>query len=224
MNRIQAYLRLDGRHDYRIASINQSSEPGPNTEHAEKVSSDTSDLELHPVRINSDPPNVVEISDGCFGWDPAKEPNLRNVNIQIPRGKLTIITGAVGSGKSTLVKAMMGETPIARGTTRTFFTKAAYCDQTPWITNSTVKSNIIGFSEVDEVFYHRVIHACALEEDLTAFPNGDQETLGSKGTSLSGGQKRRLVGCCQISGLLISLTCTGAGESYILPKFLFSFR
>lgn len=71
--------------------------------------------------------------------------------------------------------------------------KVAFCAQTPWLQNKTIRDNIIGISKYDEGWYHRVVSCCALEEDIAELANGDATNVGSKGVALSGGQKNRLV-------------------------------
>jgi ATP-binding cassette subfamily C (CFTR/MRP) protein 3 len=58
----------------------------------------------------SDPKNSVEIRDGSFSWDrESKEPTLKNLNLEIPKGSLTAIVGIVGSGKSSIISAILGD-------------------------------------------------------------------------------------------------------------------
>lgn len=68
----------------------------------------------------------------------------------------------------------------------------AYCDQTPWHMNGTVRDSIIAFSHVDERWYQKVLQACSLTEDLAQLPKGDLSKIGSKGIVLSGGQSQRV--------------------------------
>lgn len=136
---------------------------------------------------------AITITDGKFGWDTEKEPILRSINIRIPRTKLTMIVGPVGSGKSTLLKGMLGELPLSEGTVELSSLRVAFCDQTPWHMNGTIRESIVGASQFDEKWYKSVIRACALEEDLCQAANGDHSKIGSKGISLSGGQSQRIV-------------------------------
>ena len=135
---------------------------------------------------------IVANSANC-GWDKEKGPLLRNLDFQITRGELTMIIGPVSSGKSTLLKALLHETPLATGFSRLGFRDAAYCAQTPWLTNGTVKENIMGDSHYDPKWYATVVKACALEVDLARFSLGEHTMIGSKGLSLSGGQQMRVV-------------------------------
>jgi len=136
---------------------------------------------------------AVTIMDGKFGWDTEKEPLLRGINIRIARTKLTMIVGPVGSGKSTLLKGMLGELPLSEGTVELSSLRVAFCDQTPWHMNGTIRESIVGASQFDEKWYKSVIRACALEEDLSQAANGDHSKIGSKGITLSGGQSQRIV-------------------------------
>jgi ATP-binding cassette subfamily C (CFTR/MRP) protein 1 len=147
---------------------------------------------------------AIQISQGEFGWTSNTQPVLKNVNLSIPRGKLTLVVGPVGCGKSTLLKAILGEVPHAAGTLTVTSDSVAYCDQTPWIVNSTFKENIVMFSEPDEQFYSTVLASCALRDDLTQLSDGDCSNLGSSGITLSGGQKQRLV---RLNTLLFGLGC-----------------
>ncbi|KAJ5091867.1 hypothetical protein NUU61_006737 [Penicillium alfredii] len=136
--------------------------------------------------------NAVVIQNGTFGWDTEKEPILKDITVTVPRGSFTMLVGPSGCGKSTLLKALLGEVPCAGGKIELASTSIAYCDQTPWHMNGTVKDSIVAMSEFDPKWYASVIQACALEEDLGQFPRGDQTVIGSKGIALSGGQSQRI--------------------------------
>jgi ABC-type bacteriocin/lantibiotic exporter with double-glycine peptidase domain len=137
--------------------------------------------------------NCMTVQNYSVSWDSEKPPILSGLNFEIKRSQVTMIIGPVGCGKSTLLKALLGETPRAPGLIKKAFHDAAYCNQTPWLTNGTVQQNILGVSEMDEAWYDTVIHACALDADLEQFNGGDKSMVGSKGITLSGGQQMRLV-------------------------------
>lgn len=134
---------------------------------------------------------IVAENASC-GWDTEKPTVLQNLNFKIKEGSLTMIVGPVSSGKSTLLKALLGETPVTQGLYRSFMTEVAYCSQTPWLVNGTLKENIIHGAEYDLKWYNKVIQACDLETDLAQLPLGDDTIIGSKGLSLSGGQQQRV--------------------------------
>lgn len=54
--------------------------------------------------------NPIVIENGNFTWgDQNSDPSLMNINLRIPRGSLVAVVGAVGSGKSSLLAALLGE-------------------------------------------------------------------------------------------------------------------
>jgi ATP-binding cassette subfamily C (CFTR/MRP) protein 1 len=134
---------------------------------------------------------IVAENASC-GWDRSKTPTLMNLNFRIKEGSLTMVVGPVSSGKSTLLKALLGETPAARGLQRSSFSEVAYCSQSPWLVNGTLRNNIIHGSGFDSAWYNTVAQACDLETDISAMPLGDETIVGSKGLSLSGGQQQRV--------------------------------
>ncbi|KAL1962947.1 hypothetical protein VTN77DRAFT_9043 [Rasamsonia byssochlamydoides] len=136
-------------------------------------------------------PSCVVLQNASAGWEPDRMA-FSNLNCEIRRSELTMIIGPVGSGKSTLLNAILGETPYGSGTIQVDFAEAAYCAQQPWLTNGTVRQNIIGDSEFDKKWYRKVLSACALETDIQQLPLGDHSKIGSKGTTLSGGQQMRV--------------------------------
>ena len=69
---------------------------------------------------------------------------------------------------------------------------SAYVAQSPWVMNASVKENIIFGHRFDPHFYDRTVKVCALVDDFTTLPDGDQTEVGERGISLSGGQKARL--------------------------------
>ena len=65
---------------------------------------------------SSDTDVALEIKDGSFSWDlEGKEPVLHDINVKIPCGKLTILVGTVGSGKTSILSALLGEMTTVRG-------------------------------------------------------------------------------------------------------------
>uniref|UniRef100_A0A8C5NTU8 ABC-type glutathione-S-conjugate transporter n=1 Tax=Junco hyemalis TaxID=40217 RepID=A0A8C5NTU8_JUNHY len=116
---------------------------------------------------------------------------LCSVTLDITPGSLVAVVGPVGSGKSSLVSAMLGEMENIKGHIN-IQGSLAYVPQQAWIQNATLKDNIIFGSEVDEARYQQVLKACALLPDLELLPAGDQTEIGEKGINLSGGQKQRV--------------------------------
>ncbi|EGZ18265.1 hypothetical protein PHYSODRAFT_501549 [Phytophthora sojae] len=121
----------------------------------------------------------------------APTPTLVNINLTLQPGTLTVVVGAVGSGKSSLVNAILGEMQQVHGT-RTVRGDVAYASQQAWIQNQTVRDNILFGEPFDAEHYFSVITACQLATDFEMLEHGDQTEIGERGINLSGGQKARI--------------------------------
>nr|XP_061805833.1 multidrug resistance-associated protein 1-like [Nerophis lumbriciformis] len=135
--------------------------------------------------------NSISIVDGVFSWSKNEPPTLKMLNVCIPDGSLVAVVGLVGSGKSSLLSALLGEMEKLEGSV-TVKGSVAYVPQQAWIQNSTLKENIIFGQDMSEAWYKRVVAACALQPDIEILPAGDSTEIGEKGVNLSGGQKQRV--------------------------------
>lgn len=133
---------------------------------------------------------AVAINNACFSTDEGNT-LLTNINMRVVQETINMIVGNVGSGKSTLLKAIIGENTPSQGSVKTE-ASVAYCDQVPWLRNTTISKNIIGQSRHDQKWLSTVIRSCALDEDLAQLPQGQETVVGSRGVALSGGQKQRI--------------------------------
>ncbi|WWC63484.1 uncharacterized protein I303_106087 [Kwoniella dejecticola CBS 10117] len=116
---------------------------------------------------------------------------VQNIDLAIPKGSLTAIVGAIGSGKSSLLQGLMGEMRKTEGKV-TFSGSTSLCAQTPWIQNATVRENILFGQPWNEERYWAAIRDACLEPDLELLEDGDGTEIGEKGINLSGGQKQRV--------------------------------
>ncbi|KEQ97882.1 hypothetical protein AUEXF2481DRAFT_63168 [Aureobasidium subglaciale EXF-2481] len=150
-------------------------------------------IEMTPLQ----PPGVRENTVTCANVDVALSTEgpaiLRDITFEAKSGSLTVITGPTGSGKTTLLKTLLGETHLLKGQMSVSSKSTSYCGQIPWMTNTTIKEFIAGpkFPNIDS-WYNLVVYACDLAKDIAGMPDGDDTRLGSKGFSLSGGQRARL--------------------------------
>jgi ATP-binding cassette subfamily C (CFTR/MRP) protein 1 len=178
LGRIQAFLLKENRDDYRILASHSGVSLSMPTERPDQT--------VKPF---------IKIRNGSFGWKKDSDvATIRDINLDIMPGELTLITGPVASGKTTLLEAIVGETRIISGSVElTVPDEIAYCGQDAWLLNQSVRENILAFESYSKDFYEEVIEACQLEEDLRYFPKGDDSIIGSRGISLSGGQKQRVV-------------------------------
>lgn len=136
---------------------------------------------------------AVTVTNGTFLWSrkPEYKIALADVNFTARKGELACIVGRVGSGKSSMLQAILGDLYKSEGHV-VVKGSVAYVAQVPWIMNATVKENILFGCRYDPEFYHATISACALEDDFAVLPEGDSTQVGEKGIALSGGQKARL--------------------------------
>ncbi|KAK3603062.1 hypothetical protein CHS0354_015755 [Potamilus streckersoni] len=160
--------------------------------------------------------DVVLISNGEFSWqerlcDSRPDRNksieigpktteetttqrLMDVNINISVGQFVGVIGKVGSGKSSLLNAILAEMCRVKGHVYLagVMEGFAYASQEPWIQHATVRDNILFGKEFNAKKYEQILEACALKEDLQVFPAGDKTEIGENGVTLSGGQKVRI--------------------------------
>ncbi|CAI7603986.1 unnamed protein product [Penicillium glandicola] len=139
--------------------------------------------------------NVVFIKDATFYYCSGNRPILDRVNLKIQSGSFVVVTGVIGSGKTTLARIILGELSLDSGTISTSSTHMAFCAQTTWLRSGTVRDIIAGGPSAtikDEKWYQKVLHVCDLQYDVTKLPQGDRTLVGSGGISLSGGQRQRV--------------------------------
>ena len=169
-------------------------------------------------------PDSSTIQDGMVGfthatcsWGPADEDHksksqshsfrLIGLNIKFHVGKLNIVAGPTGSGKTSLLMALLGEMTLLKGSVHLPVSNredlladpetglvdgVAYCAQQAWLVNDTIKQNILFASPYDEEKYNMVVEACALGADFAVLSDGDNTLVGDKGIVVSGGQKQRI--------------------------------
>ncbi|ETP52526.1 hypothetical protein F442_02503 [Phytophthora nicotianae P10297] len=117
--------------------------------------------------------------------------SLEYINLHVEAGSLVMVVGTVGSGKSSLLQALLGEMKTARGHVD-INGEIAYVSQEAWIRNATLRDNIVFEGDFDSERYDKVLAASQLSLDLAALPSGDRTEIGERGINLSGGQKARV--------------------------------
>ena len=164
-------------------------------EPAPKTAPDSSSAEEAPSSPAAAPPPTTPSPRAVSApaAPPPTAPTLRDLDLEFVQGKLTMIAGSVGSGKSSLLSALLGEVPATTpGSYVQLQGRVGYFAQTAFILNETVRGNILLGAPMDERRYQQVLFACALLPDLKHLPGGDMTEIGEKGINLSGGQKARV--------------------------------
>ncbi|KAL4479825.1 hypothetical protein ABPG74_020341 [Tetrahymena malaccensis] len=126
-----------------------------------------------------------------------KQFQFKNLQFQIKKGDFVVFYGELGSGKSSILQAILGEMEVKGG-------QQAYqsmveingsislCSQDPWIIQDTVQENILFGQGYDSQRYQQVLRASCLQEDIHYFIDGDKTNIGENGETLSGGQRKRI--------------------------------
>jgi ABC-type transport system involved in cytochrome bd biosynthesis fused ATPase/permease subunit len=116
---------------------------------------------------------------------------LIDIDLHLNSGSLVGIIGPIGSGKSSLLAAILGEMSLVKGTSK-IFGKIAYVSQSPWIFVGTIRDNILFCKDFNKEKYERVLKSCCLLTDLQSFSAGDLTVIGEKAVNLSCGQAARV--------------------------------
>ncbi|XP_065575834.1 ATP-binding cassette sub-family C member 5-like isoform X13 [Artemia franciscana] len=116
---------------------------------------------------------------------------LKQINLAVPKGALVGICGPVGSGKSSLLSAILGQLKLDSGEVGVRGS-IAYVPQQAWIMNATLKENIIFGEKFDPLTYYRVMQCSGLFHDVEILPARENTEIGERGVNLSGGQKQRV--------------------------------
>ena len=119
---------------------------------------------------------------------------LNNINLTVKEGEFICIIGEVGSGKSSLIQAILNNMIIQQKDNTKIIVngKISYVGQEAWIQNNTVQNNILFYQPYDVQKYHKILSLCELNQDLNSLAGGDLTEIGEKGVNLSGGQKARI--------------------------------
>ena len=164
------------------------------------------DAEPPPVATEpperTDPLKVVE-ARGLTVRHGDTDRGVADVDLRVERGSFTVVTGAVGSGKTTLVRALLGLLPLNQGTVSwngrevedpgTFLVpnRVAYAGQVPRLFSESLRENLLLGWPADAEELDRALALAALERDLAEMPEGLDTVVGPRGVRLSGGQVQR---------------------------------
>ncbi|XP_017530904.3 ATP-binding cassette sub-family C member 10 isoform X2 [Manis javanica] len=143
----------------------------------------------------AEPSTVLELHEALFSWDPVGTSQETFIShLEVKKGVLVGIVGKVGCGKSSLLAAVAGELHRLRGRVAVWGLSKGFglATQEPWIQFATIRDNILFGKAFDAQLYKEVLEACALNDDLSILPAGDQTEVGEKGVTLSGGQRARI--------------------------------
>ncbi|KAJ3554167.1 hypothetical protein NP233_g12480 [Leucocoprinus birnbaumii] len=152
---------------------------------------------------NRHPPDAIGFCDATFVWSQDRVSDAQafvlrvDGELQFKQGCINLIIGPTGSGKTSLIMALLGEMHFLPTQPNSWYGLpreygVAYAAQESWVQNDTIRGNILFGASYEEERYKAVLHQCGLERDLELFETGDMTEVGEKGLSLSGGQKARI--------------------------------
>ncbi|MEK4057899.1 ABC transporter ATP-binding protein [Paenibacillus sp. FSL F4-0087] len=172
-------------------------------------------MDFRETYLNEDPPELpneqrdpkeklreLEISNLAYQY-PHSANGIEDISFRVKRGQFLVITGRIGSGKSTLVRTLLGLLPKQEGTIRwngkdvdpaTFLMppRAAYTPQVPRLFSDTLKENIVqGKQGRTEVALAKAIRLAVMDKDIQNLDQGLETSVGPRGVMLSGGQIQR---------------------------------
>lgn len=143
---------------------------------------------------------------------------LSDVSLQVQPGSLALISGPVGCGKTTLLKALLGEIPLQAGFIEAPPTAIGYVDQVAWLQRMSIRDNICQ-NDINAGWYQQVLVACALDQDVASLPEGDRTIIATSSSNISGGQKQRIVSHrIRIGSALLILEFKGFSTRNILSR------
>ncbi|GFE55828.1 ABC transporter family protein [Babesia ovis] len=139
-------------------------------------------------------PYVVQFKDATFGW--STFPVISNITLTLCCNQCTLLMGPPGSGKTSLLNAILGELQLLDGSVSVVPWEVnlpiGYVSEDPWISVGTVRECILFGHAMDQVCYSQVVSAAGLDVDFAAWEHGDQRVLDEGGQNLSTGQRMRI--------------------------------
>jgi ABC-type multidrug transport system fused ATPase/permease subunit len=207
---LQPYQKLDDSSRHGGSSENQAvGVRMKNPVHAKEDSSEVTISFHSAVESEADDVDVEDIDNTAMQDEEIDDHSeeqtikvvLKQVNLKVSQGELVVIVGMTGTGKSTLLSGILGESllesggvgiGISPGSDRTNFSGISYAAQSAWIQNATLRDNILFGLPFDLERYREVVFACCLNADFELMPGGDHCEIGEKGINLSGGQQQRV--------------------------------
>jgi ATP-binding cassette subfamily B protein len=172
-------------------------------------------LEYHPVLLNQDPPPLdyapkneshhlerLQVLGLTYRY-PGSGNGIQDVDFHLERGEFMIITGRIGSGKTTVLRTLLGLLPKETGEITwngqivsdpaEFFVppRSAYTPQVPRLYSESLRDNILMGLPEDQVDLPEAVHRAVLEPDVEQLEKGLDTLVGPRGVRLSGGQVQR---------------------------------
>lgn len=157
---------------------------------------------MMPVKQQADRLQRLRVRHLSYHY-PGSERGISDVSFDIVRGSLTVVTGTVGAGKTTLVEVLLGvrladsgtvewnDVIVTKPATTLVPPRVAYAPQAPRLFSASLRENIVLGQATTPAEVDSAIQTSVLERDLTLLPEGLDAQIGPRGVRLSGGQVQR---------------------------------
>lgn len=176
----------------RLGEIHEMKDEEPEDEDRLKDIPHDADIQFEDVVFQYEGPHSAKVLDG--------------ITVKIPAGKVTAIVGASGSGKTTMLKMLLGfyppvsgklklnGTPLSLYSQKTWRARCGSVMQEGYIFADTISSNIAISSDNPDLEWVRCSAQIAnISEWIEALPLGYNTRIGADGHGLSTGQKQRIL-------------------------------
>ena len=150
--------------------------------------------------------HTFTIENLCFSYDGSPDYVLNNVNLTIPRNKITAIVGASGSGKTTLIKLLLGFYTPNKGNIKVgddylkninphlWRSVTGSVMQDGFIFSETIAENIaIGEEVIDKERLLKAAQIANIDQFIDSLPLGYNTKIGMEGSGISQGQRQRIL-------------------------------
>lgn len=148
----------------------------------------------------------IVIENVSFRYNTLADYALKNINLTIPKGKVTAIVGTSGSGKTTLLKLLLGFYPTTEGQIKIGGVHLRNVSNDLWrqqcgavmqdgfIFSDTIAWNIAESEDhIDRAKLLRAVQTANIQAFVESLPLGYNTKIGTRGNGLSQGQKQRLL-------------------------------
>jgi ATP-binding cassette subfamily C (CFTR/MRP) protein 4 len=133
----------------------------------------------------------IDNLNACWHNEDSNEFKLKNISLSVKQNELVGVIGRVGSGKSSLLMAILNEMDKHEGKIDIKGT-VSFVSQEPWIFPSSIKQNILFGKKYDKERFKLVLKLSCLDKDIKTMSHKENTLVGEKGISLSGGQRARV--------------------------------
>lgn len=157
-----------------------------------------------PGTLSQTPFGKIELHNVSITVPGRRTPILKNISLSIPAGKVVCIVGPSASGKSTLVRAILGlwpehsgqicldSAPIENWSRESLGQHLGYLPQNVSLMDGTLAQNIARFSTLDSDKVVAAAKTTDIHNMVLSFAKGYDTPAGEAGHLLSAGQRQRL--------------------------------